>query len=192
MTNTNHKSFAGLTNREYAKWKTIMGCDIHVYTERWEIDYKKSPKWVHCDVKALGRTGVYEAYSWYTERNYTLFTQIAKGVRGEFPWGLPCKGLPDDISSEVQKEYDKAYADWHSVSYMTLKDLTVFCTRIQMEAAASIDAKQALVDFHAGFLTFINQWMYWLKSRYWQGSSAHTLDENKWMEDIRIVYWFDN
>jgi hypothetical protein len=121
-----------------------MGCDIHLYFEK-----KYRGKWVHADKieKVVDRwtdtLGEQHEQTWYRfagpwdertygGRNYDLFAVLAN-VRNGFrfagcdtgdafvPIAMP-KGLPDDVSGPVKK-LERDCPDWHSHSWLTLRDL---------------------------------------------------------------------
>lgn len=111
-----------------------MGCDIHVRLEiKRTINGEK--KWVTADYFSknplyeegdeFGRE--YEVVSIYSDRNYSLFSLLA-GVRNygdNVPISEP-KGVPDDCSEDVLKDYEQWECDAHSASYFTLKELMDF------------------------------------------------------------------
>lgn len=107
-----------------------MGCDIHLYTES-KRTVNGVEKWVNCDYwKKNPYHGLdnyekeYDLVSAYSNRNYTLFGILA-GVRngyGNIVISEP-KGLPEDVSEEVKKEFDRWGSDGHSHSYFTLEEL---------------------------------------------------------------------
>lgn len=88
-----------------------MGCDIHIITE-----VNKDGKWEHIE----------EVPTSLDNRNYPLFTFLA-GVRDYFNGkGFEPKGKCEDASdyTKEQFEYDSGdYTDFHSHSYLTLKEL---------------------------------------------------------------------
>jgi hypothetical protein len=69
----------------------------------------------------------------YTGRNYRLFGLIADGVRESFPFSVPIKGLPDDVSPEVKKASDDWDSDGHSHSYLTKTEMLILQDRIENE-----------------------------------------------------------
>jgi hypothetical protein len=113
--------------------ENIMGCDIHVYTEKqnsqghwvnsdnwrpneyyspYDPDYQNESRWEHQSV--------------YHGRNYRMFSALA-GVRGgswsDEPQFDEPRGLPDDVSDLVRSESDRWDCDGHSHSYATLAEL---------------------------------------------------------------------
>jgi len=115
-----------------------MGCDIHMYVEKKEKD-----NWVK--VGDVFDNPYYEPegpdYSWntpktdqpYSGRNYDLFAILAD-VRNGYgfagcdtgnavePIDYP-RGLPDDVSKEIQVCSDEWGCDGHSHSYFTIREI---------------------------------------------------------------------
>lgn len=146
-----------------------MGCDIHFY-----VEFKKDGKWTYYDHEAKYVTSVDEdgyrnkSEDWYDSpmdvgRSYNLFSILADVRNGQGFAGVdtgdgfvpisPPRGVPNDISPEVMKEYvcvlgsDEYYTqdtferwiasgcskridentvtgpDWHSESWLTVYEL---------------------------------------------------------------------
>jgi hypothetical protein len=114
-----------------------MGCDIHLFIEArdmttglWQRAEELVPnrwfgKWE--DEPELTRE------QWYHNRNYSLFAMLANVRNGEgfagtdigkpvVPISEP-RGLPEDVSDEVQKESDGWGVDGHSHSWFTAHEL---------------------------------------------------------------------
>jgi len=118
-----------------------MGCDIHLYVEakengKWvsKDRWQPNPYW-DAEEDSEGRK-MEKAESFYSGRNYDLFAILA-GVRNGrgFAWvntgdGFvplsPPKGLPLDVSPEVQQESDNWDCDGHSHSWHTVADLLAY------------------------------------------------------------------
>lgn len=81
-----------------------MGCDIHMVLER-----KVGGKWV-ADLSV-------QKYL-KQDRNYRRFAALA-GVRGDGP---PPRGLPDDISDSTRLLVDDCGNDFHSHSWLPIKE----------------------------------------------------------------------
>lgn len=102
-----------------------MGCDIHLYVEK-RVDGKwaTADKWTHSEYDTENpdsRTVSYED-SWYTGRNYELFSVLA-GVRNRYdiiPISEP-RGIPDDVSPELKQGYNDCYEQ--SGSWLTLAEI---------------------------------------------------------------------
>lgn len=117
-----------------------MGCDIHIHTERIQVDYStKTEKWINCDhyklnpyydesnpeeMEADGEQK-WELLEIYSGRDYTLFSILA-GVRdynGIYEPISEPRGIPEDASDIVKKDKEDWGSDGHSHSYLTLKEL---------------------------------------------------------------------
>lgn len=102
-----------------------MGCDIHTYKEKF-IDGKwvTADEWEPYDYGegAAGKSIPYNKQA-YSDRNYNLFGLLA-GVRNrEGTLTLVPRGIPFDVSPEVQYANEKWDADGHSHSYLYLHEL---------------------------------------------------------------------
>jgi hypothetical protein len=105
-----------------------MGCDIHCYVEvkkneKWEANTEKvflnePPFHINgiTDIKFKPHPRIY--------RNYNLFSELAN-VRNynKIPYIDQPRGLPSDVSEEVEKISDNWGTDGHSHSYLTLSEL---------------------------------------------------------------------
>lgn len=94
-----------------------MGCDCIAYVEvkkelatwYWE---PAGPRDVDGDLA-----------QWFVPQNYRLFGLLA-GVRDESVEPLsPPRGLPDDVSSEIEMAHRENQEDAHSASWFTLSEL---------------------------------------------------------------------
>lgn len=98
-----------------------MGCDIHMFAEVFNT---KTNKW------GLASNDL------YCERNYYLFAILADVRNGVGFAGTitgekkdfisPPKGIPNDVSPEVQESISKWMVDGHSFSWLSLKELLDF------------------------------------------------------------------
>jgi hypothetical protein len=99
-----------------------MGCDIHIYVEKFDgKEWKSADTWSPDEYDQTRNTNYPQVYE---GRNYELFAILA-GVRNRYdiePIVRP-RGLPGDISNEVQSEADRWNGDGHSHSWLTLKEL---------------------------------------------------------------------
>jgi hypothetical protein len=115
-----------------------MGCDIHFYAEKkvngvwqsadtWEQDR-------YADEREDARLAVNQHF--YDGRNYDLFAILANVRNGRGFAGVDTgdgfkpisgpKGLPSDISAEVQAESDRWDCDGHSHSWLTVSELLAY------------------------------------------------------------------
>jgi hypothetical protein len=96
-----------------------MGCDIHVYVEK-----KTNGKWDRVLKKFdLGRN--YKLFSIFANvRNGYGFAGSDTGDALEYI--AEPKGLPKDLTKEVEKEYLELGSDAHTPSWLTLKEILDF------------------------------------------------------------------
>lgn len=117
-----------------------MGCDIHFYVERLE-----NGKWVSADKwtpnEYAGGEGEPETEVKYedcfcSERNYNLFAILADVRNGSgfagcdtgdgfVPISKP-RGLPDDVSEQVNADATRWDGDGHSHSWLTVEELLAY------------------------------------------------------------------
>lgn len=101
-----------------------MGCDIHLY-----VEVIKDGAWVSADTWKIedGDKVIPYGSRFYSGRNYWLFAMLAD-VRnnGEVNPFSPPRGLPPDMSVEVEEEARKWEGDAHSHSYFTMSELHSF------------------------------------------------------------------
>ena len=153
-----------------------MGCDIHCYAERknkdgkWKIIgnvEKEEDGWISID------------YEPYHDRNYNLFAILAnvrnetafagcKTGEGFNPISNP-KGVPSDASEEYASLIKQWDSDGHSHSYLTLRELLDYdwtqTTQLQGSDYFLSDTITELLKLAGG---------------------------TKGIDDIRIVFFFDN
>ncbi len=102
-----------------------MGCDIHIYVEKFDgKKWRSADKWVQ---EEYDKTEVTNYPQVYEGRNYELFAILA-GVRNGYGIKpiVERRGLPDDLSNEVSSTADHWIDDGHSHSWLTLKELVEF------------------------------------------------------------------
>ena len=146
-----------------------MGCDIHLYVER-----KENGRWVSLDkwtvdADEFGREGAGVMWEdrFYRHRNYLLFGILA-GVRDRSLASISKpRGLPKDVTLEVQKESESWNTDGHSHSWLTLAELQ------------SYDWSSALAEPVGAPSTFVNE-------------AIPKLEALGEPESVRIVFFFDN
>jgi len=153
-----------------------MGCDIHLYGE----------------VKI---EGVWHCYSHpNVPRCYALFALMAdvRNRDGEIhPVSKP-KGLPVDLSLPVAKA--AAYWGWgakehgggHSFSWLGAGELVKLedqwlKVRKAMYPAGGWEGSD--LDHH---------YFGYLEGNGWAGFARYPEDRKAWIEDVRLVFWFDN
>lgn len=107
-----------------------MGCDIHVFVERkvgnhWvRVSEAKGPRHPYYDEAQDEKTKAYfDKPTWSPGRNYWLFGVLA-GVRAnQFEPIIEPRGVPEDLSKSVAKEFKKWEGDAHTEHYYTLPEL---------------------------------------------------------------------
>jgi hypothetical protein len=130
-----------------------MGCDIHLYVEvKTPEGWRSADKWTtntedydepHTDVDYDDR--------FYRDRNYDLFAILA-GVRDERGFAgcdtgagfnpiAPERGLPSDVSPNVQKASDQWDCDGHSHSWLTVAELLEYDWTQTTTLRGWVDAK---------------------------------------------------
>lgn len=114
-----------------------MGCDIHLFVERRvEGTWVPADKWVpdpHKESKDKNALMILCNDRYYNGRNYDLFAILADVRNGRGFAGIDTgdgfepisdpRGLPSDVSTEVQSEFTRWGADGHTPSFHTVKDL---------------------------------------------------------------------
>lgn len=90
-----------------------MGCDIHCFIEH---QHPRDTYWTVFSGEIRG------------SRDYNLFAALA-GVRGAGP--TP-KGLPENLSWGAQDAWDEGKSDWHSPTWLTLRDLSDTLSRLPL------------------------------------------------------------
>lgn len=159
-----------------------MGTDINCYGERrtkdgtWEALGPFTEKVYHYDEEEPV-TAFYQEYNTgpYSERNYRLFAYLAD-VRNWYgditPWDNP-RGIPDDLSWNVQRCVD-AWGDiGYSHSYYYLNELTKYAGLALIKHEEN---QQYCDNFFNSVFRFFNKYR----------------EEDDQDEDLRIVFFFDN
>ena len=139
-----------------------MGCDIHVYTEE-----KINDAWVNTSGLESWFQPNASARSVGMYRDYWMFAFLAK-VRGEFTFSFDAKGLPEDVSLEVDNAAKDWYANAHTHSYRTKTEIEEKRASLILEptTAETSHTFKVIKDILELFTDSINE--------------------------QRIVFWFDN
>ena len=162
-----------------------MGCDIHVYLEKY-TSVNGENKWVNVDHWQINpnfglneNEPEYELVSFFIGRNYDLFSILAE-VRGSFDPIEDPRGLPEDVTDVTRKEYDKWGRDAHTPSHYTLKELKDYLFN-------NSDNE----EIRENLSYFINPMDRRFKDEFWidiDDEKRYTIKEN----GFRVVFWFDN
>ena len=121
-----------------------MGCDCHIYMERFSSDdyegpkdiseerdskintilesTNREPRWITADKWISSPWRIDHDSRFYRGRNYYLFGVLA-GVRGGGPVISNPRGVPKDASYAYRNELEMWDCDAHSESYYTLQEL---------------------------------------------------------------------
>lgn len=164
-----------------------MGCDIHMC-----VEYKRSPEdswrsgdYFHKD-DPLSPDATMCRVDLYDDRCYSLFAVLA-GVRnnGDYkPIDTP-RGLPDDVTEYVKKDYKSWGIDAHSCSFLTLRELKEWDDQNKPTNIFGGRILEPLINrliMRADELCVV--WSF-----EWDNAGADTYKD---AERIRIVFWFDN
>lgn len=154
----------------------------------------------------------------YSSRNYELFAILAD-VRNYDNRIIPIdnpRGIPDDSCDVITDEYASWGIDAHSASYLTLKELKEYAASAPVITyGGMLSPEQAAVFDSTGELP--TSWCGWCSDksyvyREWQEENRlldpiieaieHRAAEIFWwfgndaiekhLDDLRIVFWFDN
>ena len=151
-----------------------MGCDVHIFAERKD---KKYNYWERVNLYRVNPDhSDLECVEPWEGRNYDLFSLLA-GVRGcyesfDFP-----RGIPNDVSLMVEKEYNSWGGECHSASWYDLYELSLFIKGFIAEHPDDeiIPSLQGFYDSIIAYLEFAGEYIWSLKPN-----------------QYRIVFWFDN
>lgn len=149
-----------------------MGCYIHSYVECQSDDgtWTQEP-W---EVVVQFENG---PFGW---QDYGLFGWLAD-VRNlsEVPPIAEPRGLPDDVSDGVRKEYDDWYGDGHSYSWLTVGELLAFDYDVTFEDRRVTTGHVGRTETLRGFLG----------DRFFRDlDTLRALNEQR---PTRVVFWFD-
>lgn len=149
-----------------------MGCDIHAHIEIHLVDKDGSAAWHHYAIPRIDR--------WYW-----LFGLLA-GVRDRSVSPIvPPRGVPPDATAVTRMDYEGWGQDAHSASWFGTAELYKLFEKLQKEAARrkdEPDVSPLSFDLEYGILRC-----------YLFGNAF--LDDAAWpegMDDLRMVFWFDN
>ena len=148
-----------------------MGCDIHVYLEK-NVD-EKYDIWQ--------RVGLYRIDEYdknikvvdpYNCRNYDLFAILA-GVRGQKDALVSPRGLPKNLSQEVEKEEKWWEGGYHTPTWYDLSELYLY--RKMYKDKEDYGCLINFVDSIEYYLDFAGEYVYEVKPN-----------------QYRVIMWFDS
>ena len=141
-----------------------MGCDIHVH-----VEFKIRGKWLH-----YNRPNV--------NRNYALFAAMA-GVRAfedsDPPIAEP-RGIPKNATETTKFDFKRYGEDAHTPSWLSCKEMAV----LEKQAAEFYGEKAGPWDMARDFG--------WFFGGSFSGFTEYPNDRPAGVQDVRVVFWFDN
>ena len=149
-----------------------MGCDIHIV-----IEQKYGSNWIGIINSESIPYGTLDPDP--TMRNYQFFAALA-GVRGDGP---EPKGIPEDASGLSRMYIEGRDKDGHSHSYMPLKDFISTWLSVHDDVLPIVTKEKLRGDtYRAEYNKVV------------RGLSMNTIwtYESEKIDDIRVVFWFDN
>jgi len=146
-----------------------MGCDIHAH-----VEVKIYGEWEHLNAPQLSR-------------DYAMFGKMA-GVRSssETPISEP-KGLPEDMSFITRLEAERYGEDGHSHSWLSAEEMCQLSEWLTRRSKATKD-----YYFEKDFGYYFEKDFGYLFSNGWDVFTKYKEDKPIWLEDARLVFWFDN
>jgi len=130
---------------------------------------------IHAEIKVQGRWHHYDQPR--ANRNYLLFEKMA-GVRGDESNAIaPPRGLPEDATFTTRFDCEHWGSDGHSHSWLSAKEIA--------ELRDWWD-KQGY-EWGRG-----DTWDQWLFGNHYSGFMRYPNDRPEGVEDVRLVFWFDN
>jgi hypothetical protein len=140
-----------------------MGCDISLH-----IEIKVAGKWEHWSAPYVGR-------------DYALFERMA-GVRGDAEAAIvPPRGLPVDASDLTMRDYRDAEGDAHTASWLGPQEI------------ATLEAwLQAPTTHHKPLHLEHDVLGCYVPGGIGREFLEYPDDRRPWIEDVRLVFWFDN
>ena len=207
-------------------WHKEKGCWISIYPDRPAKDVSDEDRWrteewglystFPSDVEELAfsqtperdRPEPHRASYWYFGRNYSAFGYLA-GVRGEGPAFEQERGIPEDASKSVKREYwlrivetedengDGCTTRARAKSWVTGQNAERYCELDGVEYVAESDWHSAshytLSELSAhlrlnGDDTNIPKRIFELRDEMVRMSDRYVVSSN----EIRVVFWFDN
>jgi len=127
------------------------------------------------EIKLNGKWYLYDQPN--LERNYSLFGKMAGVRNGGIQPISPPKDLPKNLSKVVELEYKNWKRDAHSMSWLNAEEI------------------KEVIEWHKKFtddyLVEHKQWGY-LFGNGWPEFNEYRESYPSEIEDIRLVFWFDN
>lgn len=170
-----------------------MGCDIHTHVEirsdRWG---RRTLDWRCGDyfsvVDPLDPDAKYAIQELHGNRYYALFAVLANVRNYDYRLNYidEPRGLPDDVTEFVKRDYEGWGWDAHSCSYFTLRELIEYHEEHKPKDVFGRDILLPLINDLKRRADEFNL----IYERWWDGDRYE--DALLKAEDIRFVFWFDN
>lgn len=169
-----------------------MGCDIHMHVEfKSNRHWSGKKDWMCGDhfhsIDPTDSRYVIQHVGLLEDRCYSLFSVLANVRNGrDLPYISDPKGLPNDVTKYVEEDYDSWGCDAHSCSYLTLREIFEFNEKVEPKNEFGGYILEPLIDRMFQRADELNV-LYDFELKH-----PITDDVRKKMENIRIVFWFDN
>jgi len=172
-----------------------MGCDIHIH-----VEIKTNNEWNYFTGNHFTLSDWEKEYSGtekgnapFDWRSYGMFGVLA-GVRGDT---IPIKEvtyeLPEGVSQDIQGNWNDWKGDGHSLSYLTARDLFEF--DYNKDISTLTNKRRILFEKIKKYkYNSINETYYDVLGGPDSMFFTHVkeLSELGDLDDVRIVFWFDN
>lgn len=140
-----------------------MATDIHIYVENIYGKKRKEYRFMRY---------------FHGDRIYGIFDALAGAYIEEIKPLFKPRGLPEDVSNEVYKEYIDGIGDWHHVSWLTTQEFKENLLYAEQELRASCEREGSEYPEDC-------------TKSYWK-VYAYAEDLEDPGEPSRIIFWFDN
>ncbi len=167
-----------------------MGCDIHMHVEFKSPRWSDDTNWKCGDYFTITDptdTNCMPEYVGLLEcRSYSRFAVLADvRNRGDYPYISSPKGFPKDATDYVKKEYECWRYDAHSCSYLTMREIVEFHESVKPMNEFGGYILEPLIERLVRRADELN-------ILYDFEVENPTPSALRKMENIRIVFWFDN
>lgn len=157
-----------------------MGCDIHLWIEGKD----KKGNWFVANPRFVdysNPTRVRDAEEYDVGRNYTLFSALAN-IRNDnkIPFIQESRGLPHDVTEDVRYEADNWDLDGHSFGWVSVQEMQKYFYEYKYSNDETLK--------YAGEVVSQLYFECFSLSQSIRDDNYNNLD----IEDMRLVFWFDN
>lgn len=171
-----------------------MGCDIHMYVEFKRSNWSMETGWKCGDYFRITDPTNPDCepihIDLFGDRCYSLFAVLAnvrnRGYGEEYPYISMPRGIPVDATEYVRGEYGRWGCDAHSSSYLTLREIVEFHVEKKPKNDFGGYILEPLIERLRRRADELGVLYEFELDRPWSNDVPHK------MENIRIVFWFDN